>query len=111
MYKSLKDLRRILIVPVSGSERHPWFQQRIGSPDNRMFETAGYDSREKVEAAREVGKFGEPEDSELSQRGIKRSLADTASLEELPSVIHHGVFVRCQVGNLLPVSLSGHSVC
>jgi len=42
----------MLVVPVSGSERHPWFQQRIGSPDNRMFETAGYDSSEKVEAAR-----------------------------------------------------------
>jgi hypothetical protein len=53
MYKSLEDLRRMLVVPVSGSERHPWFQQRIGGPDNRMFETAGYDSRKKVEAARE----------------------------------------------------------
>ena len=53
MYKSLKDLRRILIVPVSRSEGHPWFQQRIGSPDNRMFVPAGYDSREKAEATRE----------------------------------------------------------
>ena len=53
MYKSLKDLRRILIVPVSGSEGHPWFQQRIWSPDDRMFVPAGYDSREKAEAARE----------------------------------------------------------
>ncbi|GEM_PF-630498 len=53
MYKSLEDLRRMLVVPVSGSERHHWFQQRIGSPDNRMFETDGYDSREIVEAARE----------------------------------------------------------
>jgi len=53
MYKSLEDLRRMLVVPVSGSERHPWFQQRIGGLDNRMFKTAGYDSRKKVEAARE----------------------------------------------------------
>jgi len=53
MYKSLEGLRRILVVPVSGPEGHPWFQQRIGSPDNRMFVPAGYDSREKVEAARE----------------------------------------------------------
>ena len=53
MYKSLEDLRRMLVVPVSRSERHPRFQQRIGGPDNRMFETAGYDSRKKVEAARE----------------------------------------------------------
>ena len=53
MYKSLEGLRRILVAPVSGFEGHPWFQQRIGSPDNRMFVTAGYDSREKVEAARE----------------------------------------------------------
>ena len=43
----------MLVVPVSGSERHHWFQQRIGSPDNRMFETDGYDIREKVESARE----------------------------------------------------------
>ena len=53
MYKSVEGLRRILIVTVSESEGHPWFQQRIGGPDNRMFETAGYDSRKKVEAARE----------------------------------------------------------
>jgi len=53
MYKSLEGLRRILVVPVSGSEGHPWFQQRIGSPDNRMFVPAGYDSREKAEATRE----------------------------------------------------------
>ena len=53
MYKSLEGLKRILIVPVSGSEGRPWFQQRIGSPDNRMFVTAGYDSREKAGAARE----------------------------------------------------------
>ena len=53
MYKSLEDLRRMLVVPVPGSERHHWFQQKIGRPDNRMFETDGYDSREKVEAARE----------------------------------------------------------
>ena len=53
MYKSLEDLRRMLVVPVSGSERNHWFQQRIGSPGNRMFETDGYDIREKVEAARE----------------------------------------------------------
>jgi len=53
MYKSLEDLRRMLVVPVSRSERHPRFQQRIGSPDSRMFETASYASSEKVEAARE----------------------------------------------------------
>ena len=53
MYKSLEDLRRMLVMPVSRSERHPRFQQRIGSPDNRVFVTAGYDSREKAEAARE----------------------------------------------------------
>ncbi len=52
MHKSLEDLRRMLVMPVSRFERHPRFQQRIGSPDNRMFETAGYDSSEKVEAAR-----------------------------------------------------------
>ena len=52
MYKSLEDLSRMLVVPVSGSERHHWLQQRIGNPNNQMFETDGYNSREKVEAAR-----------------------------------------------------------
>ena len=43
----------MLVVPVPGFERHHSFQQRIGNPNNRMFETDGYNSREKVEAARE----------------------------------------------------------
>ena len=32
MYKSLEGLRRILIVPVSGSEGHTWFQRGIFVP-------------------------------------------------------------------------------
>lgn len=48
--------------------------------------------------------LGEPEDPELGQCGIERILADTASPEELPSVIHHGGYVRRQVGKLFPVS-------
>ena len=43
----------MLVVPMPGSERHHWFQQRIGNPNNQMFETDGYNSREKVEATRE----------------------------------------------------------
>ena len=43
----------MLVVPVPGFERHNSFQQRIGNPNNRMFETDGYNSREKVEATRE----------------------------------------------------------
>jgi hypothetical protein len=53
LYRSLEGLRRIFVVPVSGSEGHPLFQQRIASPDNRMFVTVVYDSRENAEAARE----------------------------------------------------------
>ncbi len=51
MYKYLKGLRRILVVPVSGSEGHHRFQQRFGRPDNQRFVTANYDSKEKTEAA------------------------------------------------------------
>jgi quinol monooxygenase YgiN len=53
VYKSIEGLRRIFVVPVSGSEGHPLFQQSIPSPDNRMFVTAVYDNRETAVAARE----------------------------------------------------------
>jgi len=53
LYRSLEGLRRIFVVPVPVSEGHPLFQQRIASPDNRMFVTVVYDSRENAEAARE----------------------------------------------------------
>lgn len=53
VYKSIEGLRRIFIVPVSGSEEHPLFQQSISSPNNRMFVTAVYENREAAVAARE----------------------------------------------------------
>ena len=41
------------MTPVSGSEYHPQFQERIGSLDNRMIVTVGYDSKAQSEAARD----------------------------------------------------------
>ena len=41
MYKSLEGLKRILIVPVSGSEGRPWFQRGIFVPkieDGRLIQ-------------------------------------------------------------------------
>ena len=53
VYQSIDGLRRILVTPVSGSEDHPQFRERIGNVDNRMIVTAGYDSKSHSEAARD----------------------------------------------------------
>ena len=53
VYQSIDGLRRILVTPVSGSEDHPQFRERIGNLDNRMIVTAGYDSKSHSEAARD----------------------------------------------------------
>ena len=53
VYQSLDGLRRILVVPVSGSEGHPRLRQEIGNLENRMIVTAGYDIREASQTARE----------------------------------------------------------
>lgn len=53
VYKSIEGFRRIFVVPVSGSEGHPLFQQSIPSPDNRMIVTAVYDNRDAAVAASE----------------------------------------------------------
>jgi heme-degrading monooxygenase HmoA len=53
LYQSIDGLRRILVTPISGSEGHPQFRERIGNLDNRMIVTAGYDSKSQSEAARD----------------------------------------------------------
>ena len=53
IYQSIDGLRRILVTPISGSEDHPQFRERIGNLDNRMIVTVGYDSKAQSEAARD----------------------------------------------------------
>ena len=58
MFKSIDGLRRVVVMPVTGSKTPPRLQQEIGNLENRMIVTAGYDSRVQAEAAQETFKAG-----------------------------------------------------
>ena len=55
-FKSIDGLRRVLVMPITGGKVTPRLQQEIGSLENRMVVTGGYDSRAQAEAAQEKTK-------------------------------------------------------